>query len=51
MILFPAVDIKDLAAPCVLNRGRLKKTVYFKEPVQAALKWKEQGADWLHGWI
>lgn len=48
MILFPAVDIKDGSAVRLKQGQAEKKTVYFKEPVQAALKWKEQGADWLH---
>ena len=48
MILFPAVDIKDGSA-VRLRQGRADcKTVYFSNPVEAALKWKEQGASWLH---
>lgn len=48
MILFPAVDIKDGSAVRLKQGQADKKTVYFKDPVKAALKWKEQGASWLH---
>lgn len=48
MIVVPAVDIKD--GECVrLLRGKAEdKTVYFKDPLDAALKWKEGGAELIH---
>jgi phosphoribosylformimino-5-aminoimidazole carboxamide ribotide isomerase len=48
VILFPAVDIKD--GQCVrLQKGRPDKTtVFFPDPVEAALHWQHQGARWLH---
>ncbi|MDR2075991.1 MAG: 1-(5-phosphoribosyl)-5-[(5-phosphoribosylamino)methylideneamino]imidazole-4-carboxamide isomerase [Desulfovibrio sp.] len=48
MILFPAVDIKD--GRCVrLQKGRPdRETVFFSDPVEAALHWQDQGARWLH---
>ena len=48
MIIFPAVDIKD--GQCVrLKRGRAdQQTVFENDPVRAALRWQEQGAEWLH---
>lgn len=48
MILFPAVDIKDGSAVRLKQGQADKKTVYFQNPVEAALQWKEQGASWLH---
>lgn len=48
MIIFPAIDIKD--NKCVrLSQGdfdRLK--VYSDEPFKMALKWKDEGASFLH---
>lgn len=48
MILYPAIDIFD--GECVrLRQGDFKeKTVYYKNPVDAAKKWVDQGAQWLH---
>ncbi len=48
MIIFPAVDIKD--GQCVrLKKGKAdESTVFSKDPVEAALHWQEQGAQWLH---
>lgn len=48
MIVIPAVDIKD--GMCVrLLRGRPEdKTVYFKDPLDAARKWQEGGAELIH---
>ena len=48
MIIFPAVDIKG--GQCVrLKKGRAdQETVFASDPVQAALHWQEQGAEWLH---
>lgn len=48
MIIIPAIDL--ISGACVrLTRGSfgtLRK--YFDDPVKAAEKWKEEGADWLH---
>ena len=48
MILFPAVDIKG--GQCVrLKNGRAdQETVFMKDPVEAALHWQAEGAQWLH---
>lgn len=48
MIIFPAVDIKD--GQCVrLKKGRADQvTVFDPDPVNAALHWQDQGAEWLH---
>lgn len=48
MIIFPAVDIKG--GQCVrLKQGRAdQETVFESDPVQAALRWQNEGARWLH---
>ena len=48
MIIFPAVDIKG--GQCVrLKRGRPdEETVFESDPVKAALRWQDEGAQWLH---
>lgn len=48
MIIFPAVDIKG--GKCVrLHKGRAdRETVFMDDPVEAALHWQAQGAQWLH---
>lgn len=48
MILFPAVDIQGGKA-VRLKQGRAEEsTVFFDDPVEAALHWQEQGARFLH---
>jgi len=47
MILFPAVDILDGEAVRLLYGDREKKTVYGK-PLEMALKWQSEGAEFLH---
>ncbi len=48
MILIPAIDIKG--GRCVrLFQGRLDRvSVYSDNPVEMAVRWKEEGASWLH---
>ena len=48
MIIFPAVDIKD--GQCVRLRQGVasEQTVFSPDPVQVALHWVDQGAQWLH---
>ncbi len=48
MQLYPAIDIRG--GKCVrLRQGNYNdETVFGDDPVQMALKWKEQGAEWLH---
>lgn len=48
MIIFPAVDIKG--GQCVrLKQGRAdQETVFACDPVEAALRWQDEGAKWLH---
>ncbi|MGM0365832.1 MAG: 1-(5-phosphoribosyl)-5-[(5-phosphoribosylamino)methylideneamino]imidazole-4-carboxamide isomerase [Actinomycetota bacterium] len=48
MIVIPAIDI--IGGECVrLTRGKFDtKKKYYDDPVEAALKWKDSGASWLH---
>ena len=48
MILYPAIDIFD--GKCVrLSQGKFDQaTVYFDDPLDAAKKWADLGAKWLH---
>lgn len=48
MIILPAIDLKG--GRCVrLLQGRAEdETVYSEDPVQMALQWVEQGAEYLH---
>lgn len=48
MIIYPAVDIYN--GKCVrLTRGEFDQaTVYFDDPLDAAKKWADLGAPWLH---
>ncbi len=48
MQLYPAIDIRG--GKCVrLRQGNYNdETVFGDDPVQMALQWKEQGAEWLH---
>lgn len=48
MILYPAIDILDGKA-VRLRRGEFQDlTVFDDDPVNAARRWVEQGAQWLH---
>lgn len=48
MIIYPAVDLLD--GKCVrLSQGRYDKvTVYFDNPLEAAMKFVEAGSEWIH---
>jgi phosphoribosylformimino-5-aminoimidazole carboxamide ribotide isomerase len=48
VIIFPAIDIKD--KQCVrLRQGKAAQaTVFSSDPVEMALRWKDEGAVWLH---
>lgn len=48
MIVIPAIDL--IGGACVrLTKGRFNTPKkYFDNPVEAAGKWKEEGAEWLH---
>ena len=48
MLIFPAIDLQ--ANTCVrLRQGRASEaTIYSTDPVAVALKWQEQGGEYLH---
>ncbi|MEW5974473.1 MAG: 1-(5-phosphoribosyl)-5-[(5-phosphoribosylamino)methylideneamino]imidazole-4-carboxamide isomerase [Acidobacteriota bacterium] len=48
MILYPAIDLKG--GKCVrLLQGRAdQETIYFDNPLEVALRWEREGAQWLH---
>jgi phosphoribosylformimino-5-aminoimidazole carboxamide ribotide isomerase len=48
VILYPAIDILD--GKCVrLTQGQFDQAkVYFEDPLDAAKKWADSGAQWLH---
>ena len=47
MILFPAVDILDGKAVRLL-KGKFDKVTHYGDPVERALQWAGQGAEFLH---
>jgi phosphoribosylformimino-5-aminoimidazole carboxamide ribotide isomerase len=48
VILYPAIDIRDGKAVRLDQGDFAHETVYDAEPVDAARRWVEQGARWLH---
>lgn len=48
MIIFPAVDIRKGQAVRLRQGAADKATVFADNPVDAALKWEKEGAQWLH---
>ncbi|TAN60601.1 1-(5-phosphoribosyl)-5-[(5-phosphoribosylamino)methylideneamino]imidazole-4-carboxamide isomerase [bacterium] len=47
MIIIPAIDLKDGKA-VRYRKGKYEKKVYSSNPVEAALEWQRQGAQFLH---
>jgi phosphoribosylformimino-5-aminoimidazole carboxamide ribotide isomerase len=48
LILYPAIDIRDGSAVRLTQGDYERETVYDADPVDAALRWEEEGARWLH---
>jgi phosphoribosylformimino-5-aminoimidazole carboxamide ribotide isomerase len=48
MIILPAIDIKDGHCVRLYQGDYAQVTTYDRDPVQAALRWQEAGASWLH---
>lgn len=48
MILFPAIDVRDGHAVRLLQGDYERETRYDADPVDAATRWHEDGARWLH---
>ncbi|HEX2026597.1 MAG TPA: 1-(5-phosphoribosyl)-5-[(5-phosphoribosylamino)methylideneamino]imidazole-4-carboxamide isomerase [Nitriliruptorales bacterium] len=48
LTLYPAVDIRDGRAVRLRQGRAAHETVYDTDPVAAALRWADAGAEWLH---
>ncbi len=48
MILYPAIDIRDGHAVRLLQGDYERETVYDADPVDAARRWADEGAEFLH---
>lgn len=48
MIIFPAVDIRSGKAVRLRQGRKEEETVFSDNPVEAALNWRNQGAEFLH---
>lgn len=47
-LVIPAVDIQQGRAVRLFEGDPERETVYFSDPVEAAIKWDRLGAQWLH---
>ncbi len=48
MILFPAVDLYEGRAVRLLKGDYARMTVYESDPLRAALRFRDAGAEWIH---
>lgn len=48
MIVYPAIDIRGGKAVRLIEGDYDRETVFDADPVDAALRWAEGGADWIH---
>ncbi len=48
MVLYPAIDIRGGQAVRLLEGDYGRETVYDADPVDAALRWADEGAEFLH---
>lgn len=48
MILYPAIDIRGGKAVRLLQGDYARETTYDADPVDAALRWADEGAEFLH---
>ena len=48
MIIYPAIDLRRGRCVRLLQGRKDMETVYGQDPVPVALRWKEEGAKWLH---
>ena len=48
MIIYPAIDLRDGKAVRLVEGDFAKETVFDANPVDAALRWQDAGAEWLH---
>jgi phosphoribosylformimino-5-aminoimidazole carboxamide ribotide isomerase len=48
MIIYPAIDLRDGKAVRLVEGDFARETVFDANPVDAALRWQNEGAEWLH---
>jgi phosphoribosylformimino-5-aminoimidazole carboxamide ribotide isomerase len=48
LILYPAIDIRDGRAVRLVQGDYERETAYDDDPVEAARRWADEGARWLH---
>jgi phosphoribosylformimino-5-aminoimidazole carboxamide ribotide isomerase len=48
MIIYPAIDLRDGKAVRLVEGDFAKETVFDANPVDAAIRWQDAGAEWLH---
>lgn len=48
MILYPAIDIRDGRTVRLAQGDYDRETAYDEDPVAAAKRWRDEGAEWLH---
>lgn len=48
MIIFPAIDLRDGKCVRLLKGDFSKETIFSDKPVEMALAWEKQGAEYLH---
>jgi phosphoribosylformimino-5-aminoimidazole carboxamide ribotide isomerase len=48
MIIYPAIDLRDGKAVRLVEGDFSEETVFDANPVDAAIRWQDAGAEWLH---
>lgn len=48
MEIIPAIDIKDGKCVRLYQGDYNRQTIFDKDPIKVSLRWKSQGASWLH---
>lgn len=48
MLIIPAVDLRDGRCVRLVHGSLAQETVYYDDPLQAALRWQAEGAELLH---
>lgn len=48
MIIYPAIDLRDGKAVQLVEGDFDRETVFDADPVEAALRWQDAGAEWIH---
>ena len=48
MIIYPAIDIRGGQAVRLVEGDYARETVFDADPLDAALRWQSEGAEWIH---